>query len=154
MEALCSVMMQQKMVSCKKKAMALLKGKALLKTRNYRVKASVRIGRVWKTLTAVLDRDASSNKSKGYFLPRARARHAVTIKATRLRSAAYTQLVENGVVHLEVELGQLTAKTNFLIVPNLATNMILGTAYLSENAKKIIPKDGALKATGSSPVAI
>lgn len=49
---------------------------------------------------------------------------------------------------------QRVAETSFLIVTNLATVMIVRTAYINENIEKISPKKGTLKLLRSSPVAI
>lgn len=94
MEVLCSVMMQPKMESCIEKALAGSKEEALWKAKDCKAKALVRIERKWKVVRAVLDTGAGPNMLKETCLPRARARHAVTVKATRLRSAADTQLPE------------------------------------------------------------
>lgn len=65
-----------------------------------------------------------------------------------------TQLEMKGVLSVELQLGQKVAKVSFLVLINLATNKILGTAYVDKHSKKSIPKKGALKRSGSSPVAI
>lgn len=105
MKVLCLVLMQHKMASCKEDAMDMLNREGLLRSKNYKVKISVGIKEVWKTLTAVLKIGAGPNILKGSCLLRAWAKHAVAMKATRLRSAASTQLALKDVVLLKVPLG-------------------------------------------------
>lgn len=61
-------------------------------------------------------------------LPRAWAKNDVTMKATRLKCAASTQLAMKEETKLEVQLEQRIAEVGFLVVNNLTTDMILGTA--------------------------
>lgn len=80
---------------------------------------------------------STSKPFKSKLSPTNLARHAVTAVATRLRSAADTQLREKGVIHLEIQRGQRMAKASVLVVTNLATDMILVTAYINENIEGI-----------------
>lgn len=93
--------------------MALLKEEVLLKAWNYKIKASVCVKRVWKTLTAVLNTVAGPNLLKQICFLQAWARDAVTIKETSVRSAASTQLDARRVKRLKVQLVQRVAKTSF-----------------------------------------
>lgn len=61
-------------------------------------------------------------------IPSAWAESAVTMKATRLQSAANTQLEVKRGIKLEVQLGQRLAKVGFVLVYNSASDVILGTA--------------------------
>lgn len=58
MGVLCLLMMQQKMPSCKEDAMALLGREAPLTIWSYKIKASVGIQGVCKTLSAISDTGA------------------------------------------------------------------------------------------------
>lgn len=136
-DVLCSVILQRKMASCKEYATALLKGKALLSARNFMTEASVRIERVRKTVNEILDTGAGPNLLKEICLPRDLIRHAGTIKVTRLRSAANTQLEVKAVIRMEVQMRQIIVATGFLIVTNQPMEIILRTAYFDENIKKI-----------------
>lgn len=105
-------------------------------------------------LAATLDTEAGLNLLKKNCLSRVFTKHAVSMKVTRLRSAANTKQKENRVTRQRVQLDQRTAKTVFLIVTDLATDMILRIAYINENIDMISPKKGILKPTGPSSVAI
>lgn len=142
------------MTRCTKDAMALLDVKALMRAKNNEVEAQVGIEKVSRTLTAILDTGASTDSLKKNCPPRTWAKHFVTMKATCLRSTADTQPAGNGVLRFEVQLGQRIAKASFLIVTNLAADMILETAYSNEIIKKICYKSSTMKPTSSSPVAI
>lgn len=147
-------MMQQKMASCKDKAMDLRKGKNLLKPINHKDKASVGINSAWKVVTAVLDTGAGWKLLKENCLLQEWVRNVILMKATRLRSAANKQLEVNELVRMGAQLGQRVAEEGFRIVTNLATDMILGTAYIDENIKKISPRKNILRPTGSSTVTL
>lgn len=75
------------------------------------------------------------------------------MKATRLRSAANTQLNVKVVIKIDVQLRQREAEMGFQVVGSLDTDMISGTAYLDENILKINCRKGTLKSAGSSSVA-
>lgn len=76
------------------------------------------------------------------------------MKETRLRSAANTQLEMKDFIRQDAQLRQRTAKPSFLMVTDLATDMILETAYTNENIERICLKKGTLNFTGSSLVAL
>lgn len=96
-------------------------------------KTSVKFNGVWKTVTAVLNTKAGPNLVKTDCLSRAQAWIVVTMKATCLRSAANTHLEIKGVIRFKVQLRQKIAGEGFLVVHNLATDMILGTEYIDKN---------------------
>lgn len=56
-------------------------------------------------------------------------------------------------MRLVVQLRQTIAKTSFVIVTSLATDMISGKTYVDRNVDKISPKKNKLKPIGSSTVA-
>lgn len=125
-----------------------------MRSRNYMVTASVGIKRIKSMLTVILDTAAGLNLLKESCMSRACARHAVTMKRTRLRAAANTQLNDKEVIRLEVQLGRRIADTSFSLVINFAAEMISGTVYINEDIGKISPKKSTLKSAGSGPVAV
>lgn len=82
-------------------------------------------------MTAVLDTGAGPNLVRKGYLSRAWSRNSVLIKTTCLQSAANVQQEVKVVIKLDVQLGQKVAEASFLEVTKLATNMILGTAYIA-----------------------
>lgn len=83
--------MKQKMARNKEEAMALLKEKVILRTRNYKVKVSVGIKRVWKKLTAILETGPGTNLLRECCVPRSLSKHAATMEATHVQSTANRQ---------------------------------------------------------------
>lgn len=77
---------------------------------------------------------------KTNFLPSAWAGNSVTMKETCLQSAASTQLKVKRVTRLVAQLVQRVAKVGFLVVINLATDTILGTAYTDKHIEKKAPR--------------
>lgn len=129
MELMCFVMMQQKMASCKKEAMDVSKERALLRAKNYRVKAAVSIKKVCKTFKAVLDIGTYPDLLKADWRPQASARHVVSMKPTLLRSAVDIQVKVKKVIGPEVQMRQRIAETDFLVVTDLDTDVTLKAAY-------------------------
>lgn len=80
--------------------------------------------------------------------------NTVTMKTTRLRSAAGTHLDVEGVIWLQVQLKQFVAKVGFLAVASLATDAILGTACIDDNINETCPRQEKLIPIGSRPIAI
>lgn len=148
------MIMQQKMSRCKEEAKTLLRKEVLLKARNHNFKPSVDIERVWQMQTAILDTRAGPTRLKENCLSRVRAGQAVTIKVARVRFAANTQLHIKELIRLTVQLGQKKAKSCFLIVTDLATDVILRTVYINASIGRISPKKDTLKPTSTNPVAI
>lgn len=101
-----------------------------------------------------MDTEAGPNLVKKSCLSRPWADNAVKMETTRFRSAASTQLEVKKLSRLDGQLRQSVAEVGFLVVTNLATAMILDTAYIDENNEKIKSEKSTLKPTGSCPVAI
>lgn len=73
------------------------------------------------------------------------------MKGKCLWSVANTQVKVKRLIKLDVQLRQRVATANFLVGTNLATDMILSTAYIDKNNEKISPKKGILQPTSASP---
>lgn len=153
-EVVLAVVLPQKSADGEAKAINLLKEEALSKAESYKFRTSVGIEGIWKMVIGVLDLGAGPDLEMKNCLPRACAIHAVIIKTTCLRSAANVQLEVSEVLRLKFQFAQIVAKVIFLIVNNLDTDTILGTACLNENIGKISPEKGTLQYTGLSPVEI
>lgn len=76
------------------------------------------------------------------------------MKASSLGSASSAAKEVKGVLIFDIKMGRLHKKIRFLIVPSLATNVILDTAFISKCVEKISPKANFNTSINSIPVAI
>lgn len=107
------------MVSYKEESMTLLKREALQRAGNYKFMALVGTDNAWKTVKAVLETEEGPNQLQENCVLCTWARNTITVKATRVRSAANIQLEVKRVVRLEVQLRQRVAKKGFYTVTSL-----------------------------------
>lgn len=62
------------------------------------------------------------------------------MKAVHLRSARTSLLVVVGAVAAELQIGQLRKKIVVFVVPELSTNIMLGTAFIEKYVAGTSPK--------------
>lgn len=68
------------------------------------------------------------------------------------RSEADTPLQVTGHIQLVIQLGQKVTRTGYLILENLAVDMLLSTEFIDKNMKCMYPNRGIIVSTASSPV--
>lgn len=76
------------------------------------------------------------------------------MNVSHLWFASINQMEVRGVVSLRLHIGQPHEKVRLLVVPGMATNMLLGIAFISRYIKKISSKAETISSVKSSPVAI
>lgn len=77
-----------------------------------------------------------------------------TVKTGCIWSASSAPLEVKRVISLEAQMRQLHKKIGFLVVPSLATNLILGTAFIGKYVEEIRSKLNIITPMNTSPVAI
>lgn len=76
------------------------------------------------------------------------------MKPQGLRSAAGFSLRVVRSVRLVAQIGQQVSETGFLVVENLAVNVLLGTTFIGDNVESISPGKQMVHPIRSSPVAL
>lgn len=118
-----------------------------------KTKQSAAVGSVWmrKTTTIVPNTGAVPSLVEADCLSRAWARNAVTMKAAHLQTTKNTKLKAKRAIELEIQLRKRVAEACRIVVTNLATVLILRTAYIDGNIVKSSSKKNTLKPTASIP---
>lgn len=132
----------------------MLESHQLFKAQNSKVGIAVCARGVWSTSIAILDTGAGPIFIKKQFVIAACASFTKAVKASRLRSTSSISVrVKRLIIH-NLQMRQLLTKIEFLVVPILATKIILRTAFTHNSVKKINPKSMLDTLVESSPVAI
>lgn len=110
---------------------------ALLETKNYRVKDFVKVTGSLKTVSAVLDTKAAPNFIKKNLFFRAWKKIVTARSVLSLPSKANSHQNINDGLPLQVELKQHVAIADPQKVVRVATDAILGNAYIHKNISRI-----------------
>lgn len=76
-----------------------------------------------------------------------------TVWVSCLRSASNNQMEVKGFISQHVQIKQLYKKVRFLVILGSASNMLLGTAFISRYIRRISPTAGTISLVNSSPAA-
>lgn len=108
----------------------------------------------WKVDDAILDTGAGPNLIRMDAMDESWRTSINQMAPHGLRSAASTPLLVSGNVQLVTQIGQRVADTRFLVVDNLVVNVLLGTAFIGDNADSITPGEQLIRSMGSGSVVI
>ena len=111
-----------------------------MKTRNYKIDIFVGPnGNSAIALRATLDTDAGPNIISSWNLPPEWIRLAKPVKAPRLFTASKHRLPVIGLLPLTTRIGELRVRVEFLLVESMATDCILGTTFIDQHVRAIVP---------------
>lgn len=105
-------------------------------------------------VTTALNTEAGPNVLEKHRLPRVWAIHANKMKGRLLQFLKNTQGEVKETLRPEVHLERRKFKTSFVTESDLATNIIVGIAFINNSILKISFKTSTLMLTGSSTVAM
>lgn len=75
------------------------------------------------------------------------------VKAVRRRSAGSSGLEVVRIVTMKLQIWQLRSEVRFLVVPELATNIVLGTTFIGKYTERVSPTTSLTTPCDSSSVA-
>lgn len=120
-DAHCAATVGTKTASDKRDAQSIFESQKQLAKRNYKVMVLLRTTAVWVLSLAVLDIDAGSNLVKEDIVLTVWDPPIEKVKESSLQPASNAPMKFNGMLSLEVQVGQLQKKVGFIEVPTLAT---------------------------------
>ncbi len=111
----------------------------LLVARNYKVDAYIGFGKnALRQVNTVLDTGCGPNLPREDQLPPGWRQYEVPqTDPCQLTSASHTAIAISARIRMTVQLGEFAIRTHFLVVPSLAVECILGTAYTNRYVKSI-----------------
>lgn len=119
-------------------AMLMRKSHKLVKARNYRAGIEVGARGVWNTRIALLDAGVGDKLIKEELVRATWAPLMKEMKESRLRSVSNTTVEVKRIISLDLEKGSLQKKIGFFVELGLATNIIVGTAFIGNKVEKPI----------------
>jgi Retroviral aspartyl protease len=114
-----------------------------LRSRNYKVSATVGVSTVLATpVRAILDTGAGPNLVREEILPTDWEKYRVAGAPTlQIVGAGGRRLKQSGAILLHVEICGLKTRMQFVVVPGLAAECILGCQFIDRHVKSILPKE-------------
>jgi Retroviral aspartyl protease len=128
----------------------------LLASRNCKVSATVGVSTVVANpVYDILDTGAGPNLVREDVLPEDWTRYHTTEEPSfQVVGASGRPLPQRGVLTLCVQLGQLKARSKFIVMKHLTAGCILGCQFIDRNVKSILPKKRRVPLNDGSSVAI
>ena len=111
-----------------------------MRYQNYKVSASVGLYKTFRIpVIAVADTGAGPNLIHRRLLPAAWQQRIQFRPTPGLVDAQRNPIKASGVLSLMVQIDQLWAQVQFIVVTNMAVDCILGTSFIDRHVKAIVP---------------
>lgn len=152
--ALCSTLVETNIAGDTRDAQLMMVSNQLLAPRNNKVMIFLGEKIRWASTVAILGMEVGPSLIYQRFALMACLSSPKRVKAVHLQSESSFFLEVKGMVAIDLQAEHLQREVGFLVVPELATNVVLEKALLWKNIEKISPKTGLFSLRDSSPVTI
>lgn len=154
MNALCAALVETEVAGDKHKAKMKLETLQLQQDSNFKAKIGSGARGVVTVSMVIFDTVNGPNLIRDAFIVTAWTPSKRTVKIGRLWSASSSPFEVEEIIILLLQIEQPRKNVELLVIPGLATSMLLGTAFIGRYIVRCLPKAKTVSPVNSRPAAI